>query len=69
MRKLKNYENTILDYKKRLKHAINIIFEEFRCGFYGSSNLHFLFLMRMGLGGSTVKSLFFFSVLYGIKKS
>jgi len=30
MWKLKNYENTVLDYKRRSKHTINIIFEEFR---------------------------------------
>ena len=59
MWKLKNYENTILDYKRRSKHTINIIFEEFRSWFHGSCNLYFLLLMRMALEGSTVKSSFF----------
>ena len=59
MWKLNNYENTVLDYKKRSKHAINIIFEKFRSSFYGSSNLYFLFLMRIALGGSTLKRSFF----------
>ena len=59
MWKLKNHENTVLDYKKRSKHAINIIFEEFKSSFYGSSNFYFLFLMRMDWGGSTLKRSFF----------
>ena len=56
---LADYENKVLDSKKWSKHAINIIFEEFKSSFYGSSNFYFLFLMRMDWGGSTLKRSFF----------